>query len=220
MVRAIIVGIALLGFIGFTQGQEIEKKRVEQPFRVQVYTGGPSFTKMAVKFSNNYQDAVTYSGVPLLGVEFDYKVVDWFSIGIDASYRFGKIEFDVMDSTFYEDINERWDLDLSELVDPFGHYELNIPRFKGMVKANFHVLPAASRSDLYFTAGIGYNRSKPKLILNDKEIKFFNRIGKISLPIAYRTSVGYSYSFTNNIGAFAEVGLGGPIFSGGLSVKF
>ena len=220
MVKNLAIGIIATVFAGFAFGQDFERTRIEQPFRVQVYTGGPSWVKMGVNFSNNYQDEVTYSGVPLLGVEFDYKIVDWFSIGVDASYRFGQIEFDILDSTFYTDINDRWDVDLSEYADPFGHYEMKIPRFRAMVKANFHVLPAESRADLYFTAGVGYNRAKPRLFLNDNEIKFVNTIGKFSLPVAYRTSVGYSYHFMNNLGVFAEVGLGGPIVSGGITARF
>ena len=220
MKKKILIGLALFFITGMSNAQEGGAFQVDQPFRIQVYTGGPSLTKVAVDVSNNFQDKLTYSGVPLIGMEFDYKIVDWFSIGLDASYRFGQVEFDVMDSTFFEEVNDRWDINLSNYIDPFGHYELKIPRFRGMLKANFHVLPAESRSDLYFTAGIGYNQSRPKLFIDNNEVEVVSRVGLVSLPVSYRTSVGYSYHFINNLGVFAEVGIGGPIFSGGITARF
>jgi hypothetical protein len=33
-------------------------------------------------------------------------------------------------------------------------------------------------------------------------------------------SAGYSYHFTENIGVFTEVGLGGPLLSAGLTARF
>lgn len=210
MIFAIVNGFA----------QEVKEAEDFNRFRVQAYVGGPSLMKKAVNFSNKFQDKVTWQGTPLMGVEFDYRFAEWFSLGADVAFRTGKVQFDVMDSTFFEEIDNRWDVDVSDFVDPFGHYELKVVRTRVMVKANFHVLPAESRSDLYFTAGIGYNNLNTGLTLDDKRVPFFNKVGKISMPIAYRTSMGYSYNFTENIGVFGEVGLGGPIVSGGLNVKF
>lgn len=217
-IGVVIIAVVLTGLTSLAQ--ERNAFNVENPFRVQVYTGGPNFLKSATKFSSNFQDKVTYNGRPMIGVEADYKIVDWFSLGVDVSYRYGQLDVDVLDSSLFEEINDKWGVDVSQYADPFGHYSLKVPKFKAMVKANFHALPNESRSDLYFTIGIGYNKVKPRLFLDDNEIQFFKRIGTFSLPLAYRTSVGYSYNFTKNIGAFAEVGIGGPIVSGGLNLKF
>jgi hypothetical protein len=199
----------------YTNAQSLDNR-----FRVQVYTGGPSMLKSAVKISNNWQEEVTYSGTPLIGGVFDVRVKDWLSIGIDASYRSGNLEFDIMDSTLYTQIEEKWDIRLDEYVNPFGHYKLKLPRTRVMFNFNIHALPVHSRSDLYFGFGIGYNNVNPRLTLNGEDVKFFKNVGKISLPMAYRTSVGYSYNFSEHVGAFAEIGLGGPIVSGGINVKF
>ena len=220
MKKGLIIGIIAVCSAVTSHAQEGGLLNVDQPFRIQLYTGGPSLTKSIVNFSANYQDKITYSGVPLIGMEFDYKVVDWFSIGLDASFRYGQLNFAVMDSTLFEDIDDRWGINLGEYVDPFGQYKVTIPRFRAMLKANFHVLPAESRSDLYFTAAIGYNRTRPKLFIDDDEVEIVGRIGTISIPVRYRTSIGYSYHFINNLGVFAEVGLGGPIVSGGITARF
>lgn len=216
----------LLAFVVFTslsalgQFDNSPVFNAKHPFRIQVYSGGPSLLKTAFKISENFQDEVTYSGRMLIGIEVDYKITDWFSVGLDGSYRYGQINFDVTDSTFFNEIRDKWDVDVSQIVNPFGEYEMRVPRFRGMAKVNFHVLPAESQSDLYFSAGIGYNRFKPRLYKDGSELKFFKRFSSLSWPVSYRTSVGYTYHPIENVGLFAEAGLGGPIISGGVSVRF
>ena len=194
--------------------------QVAHPFRIQVYTGGPSLLKMAFKISSNYQDELNYSGYPGMGVNIDFKLKSWFSLGAEFNYRYGQIDFDINDSSFYQEITDRFDI-VNELINPFGHYTLKVPRYRFMVNANFHLLKELSRSDLYITMGIGLNRLKPQLYLNGQNLQFLNRyIGFISLPVAFRFSTGYSYHFTQNIGIFGEIGFGGPIFSAGLTARF
>lgn len=207
--------ILVFFWFGIIQAQQIDNR-----FRVQIYSGGPSLLKSAVNISHKWQDEVTYTGTPLVGGVFDVRVKDWLSLGLDVSHRSGSLEFDVLDSTFYTEIEEKWDIRLDEYVNPFGHYQLKLPRTRIMFNLNIHALPIDSRSDLYFGFGVGFNKVKPRLTLNGNEISYFKNIGKISLPIAYRTSIGYSYNFSEHFGAFAEFGFGGPIVSGGLNFKF
>ena len=193
--------------------------QADKPFRIQTYVGGPSMLKLAFKFSNQFQDKVNYQGNPGVGVEFGYKLFDWLSLGVDMNYRYGQIDFTVEDSTFFQEIDDKWDIDLSGF-SPFGDYTMKIPRFRTTILANFHVLPATSRSDLYFTLGIGFNKVRTRLYLNDNLIDFSKKLGTISMPLAYRTSVGYSFHFVENVGIFTEIGLGGPIISAGLTARF
>lgn len=194
--------------------------QVAHPFRFQVYTGGPSLLKMAFKISSNYQDKVTYSGNPSIGFVADYKLKSWFSVGLDVNYRYGQMDFDVSDSMFFQEWDDRLDIVLG-VFDPFGHYTLKIPRYRVMANMNFHFLKAYSRSDLYLSLGLGVNKVKPKLYIDGQNLQFLNRyIGRISFPLAYRISMGYAFHFTENFGVFSEVGLGGPIISGGLTARF
>ncbi len=201
-------------------GQDNEFLQAKHPFRIQVYTGGPSLLKTAFKISENYQDEITYSGVPQIGLEVDYKLADWISVGVDCSYRYGQLDFNVQDTAFFREVEERIGFEITEIVNPYGDYVVKVPRFRGMAKVNFHVLPADSRSDLYFTAGIGYNRFKPRLFKDGNEIKIVKRFSTFSWPVSYRTSMGYSIHPIENVGLFAEVGIGGPIISGGVTVRF
>ncbi len=206
--------IPLLFYISTCFGQ------VTKPLRLQVYAGGPSFMKMAFKISSKYQDEFTFSGYPGLGVSLDYKLKSWISVGAEFNYRYGQIDFDISDSAFYEVVNDRFDI-VNTVFSPFGHYTLKLPRYRFMANMNFHLLKEYSASDLYFSLGLGFNRLKPQLYLNNQSLEILNRyIGFISLPVAYRISLGYSYHFIPSVGIFAELGVGGPIFSGGITARF
>jgi hypothetical protein len=194
--------------------------QVEKPLRIQVYAGGPSLMKMAFKISSKYQDEFAFSGSPGFGVSMDYKLKSWISVGAEFNYRYGQIDFDISDSAFYQVINDRFDI-VNTVFDPFGHYTLKLPRYRFMANVNFHFLKEYSASDLYLSLGLGINRLKPQLYLNDQSLVILNRyIGFISLPVAYRISLGYSYHFIPSVGIFGELGVGGPIFSGGITARF
>jgi hypothetical protein len=194
--------------------------QVEKPLRIQVYAGGPSLLKMAFKIASKYQDEFTYSGYPGLGVSLDYKLKSWISVGAEFNYRYGQIDFDISDSAFYQVVNDRFDI-VNTIFNPFGHYMLKLPRYRFMANVNFHLLKEYRASDLYISLGLGINRLKPQLYLNDQSLVMLNRyIGFISLPVAYRISLGYSYHFLPSVGIFGELGVGGPIFSGGITARF
>ena len=211
--------LLLLGLSFFSDAQ-INVGSVEHPFRFQVYTGGPSILKAAFHFSSSFQDKVTYSGRSLIGFSADYRLLERLSVGADVAYRYGELNMDISDSSSYVYLRDKWGIDQSDVPNPYGHYRLEIPRLRIMLSATFHALPSHLPSDVYAQFGLGYNRVNAQLFLNDKKIDYFNRIGTFSLPLAYRLSVGYAYHFGNVVGLFTEVGIGGPVFSVGVSAKF
>ncbi|MCC6701879.1 MAG: hypothetical protein IT221_10170 [Fluviicola sp.] len=217
--KQLILLFALFSMLRLS-AQERQIGTVERPFRFQVYTGGPSILKSAFKLSNTFQDEVTYSGKPLIGLSADYRLLPWLSLGTDISYRYGQMQFVIDDSTLFQEIEDKWDVDVSSVVDPFGKYEVTFPRLRIMVVGTAHFLKPTSDADFYMQMGIGYNRVKPRLYLDDSEIRYFNKIGTLSMPVAYRLALGYGYHFGEHFGAFAEVGLGGPIVSAGASFRF
>lgn len=208
---------SLILFLGTLQSVSAQ---VAKPFRIQVYTGGPSILKAAFNFSKSFQDKVTYSGNALIGFSADYRVSDWLSVGGEVTYRYGELNMDITDSSSYVYLRDKWGLNEADIPNPYGHYRLEIPRLRIMAMATAHALGTEQPSDVYAQFGLGYNSVKPTLFLNEKEVEYFNRIGTFSLPLAYRLSVGYGYHFRNAVGVFGEVGIGGPIFSVGVSARF
>lgn len=200
-------------FNGFAQNDRARK------FSVQVYTGGPSLLKWAFKFSTQYQDKITYAGLPGVGGEINYRFNRWVSASADLYYRYGRLEMNVDDLSFYNEISAKWGIQLVG-VNPYGSYRLELPRYKGTLNVLVHALKEESASDIYLSAGLGYNHLKAKLYKEDQELEFTKSIGTISLPIAYRIAAGYAYDIAPMIGLFTEIGIGGPVFSFGVNARF
>ena len=211
--RSLIISIFLL--LGLSSNAQ-----VTHPFRVQFYTGGPSILKAAFNFSSSFQDKVHYSGKALIGFSADYRLNNWISVGLDASYRYGEVNMDISDSSDYVYLRDKWGLNEADIPNPYGHYKLELPRYRIMAMVTAHALGTDQPSDVYAQFGLGYNKVAPYLTLNNKEVEFFKRIGTFSLPLAYRLSAGYAYHFKNFVGVFGEIGIGGPVFSIGLSGRF
>jgi len=201
-------------------GIQFANAQVARPFRVQVYTGGPSILKTAFKFSSSFQDLVHYSGKSLIGFSADYRLNNWLSVGLDATYRYGELNMDITDSSDYVYLRDKWGLNEDDIPNPYGHYRLELPRYRIMAMVTAHALGTDQPSDLYAQFGLGYNRVAPMLFLNDKEVEYFKKIGTFALPLAYRLSAGYAYHFKNYVGIFGEIGIGGPIFTIGVSGRF
>jgi hypothetical protein len=181
--------------------------------------GGPSLLKWAFKFSSQYQNKITYSGLPGIGGEVSYRFNRWVSASADLYYRYGRLEMNVDDLSFYNEIRDKWGIQFDGL-NPLGTYCLELPRYKGTLNVFLHTLKEESASDLYLSLGFGYNKLKARLYKDDQELDFTESIGTISLPIAYRIAAGYAYNFTPMIGLFTEVGIGGPVFAFGLNARF
>jgi hypothetical protein len=175
--------------------------------------------KWAFKFSSQFQDKVTYQGIPGIGGEVKYRFNRWISASADLYYRYGRLEMNVDNLSFYNDIRDKWGIHLDGL-NPLGTYRLELPRYKGTLNVFIHALKEEKPSDLYFSAGLGYNKLKASLYKDDVKVPFSSSLGVISLPIAYRFALGYAYDFTPMIGLFTEVGIGGPIFAFGLNARF
>jgi hypothetical protein len=197
----------------------VSHAQVQHPFRVQVYTGGPSLLKLAFKFSGQFQDKITYDGQPGFGGEVGYRFNRWFSAGLDVNYRYGELHMDVTEPEFFQELDEKWGIDLG-VYDPFGHYKMEINRLRFTLIGNLHLLSEEVPSDLYISMGLGYNHVDARLFLDEKEINYSEKLGTISLPVAYRVSAGYAYHFGSVIGFFGEVGLGGPLLSAGITARF
>jgi hypothetical protein len=202
--------------LGLPKGTDAQ---VSKRFGIQVYTGGPSLLKLAVGISSAYQDKVDYNGLPGVGGAISFKFNRWISLRADLYYKYSQLEMDVNDNPFYNELNDKWGIILNG-IDPFGHYSLALPRYRGNIIADFHFLKDESHSDLDCSLGFGYNRMKPKLLIDNKPVSIINEVGTLSLPFAYRLSLGYTHYFGSTIGLYGEIGIGGPLVSVGMKGRF
>lgn len=216
----LIVFLLLLSNNTFSQGTEAFK--ADYIIRAQAFVGGPSISKQIFNLSSSFQDKVTYESIPLVGFKVETYVYPWLSVGVEGTFKRSTISYEVSDSTLLQELDEKLGISVEDLVgvDPFGIYKLDLPRLRILAKANAHLIPNSEKSDLYLSLGLGLNKLTPRLTKNDQELDFSNAIPKLSLPVAFRLSIGYSYYFIPNVGIMGEIGIGGPLLSIGLTGRF
>lgn len=94
-------------------------------------------------------------------------------------------------------------------------YTAGVDKIRILAKMSFH-FATSDKVDPYLTWGLGYKNTN----VYTTEPSSVNNISLNLVPIAFRIGIGMRYFFTDIVGVHAEVGLGGPLMQGGLSVKF
>ena len=83
------------------------------------------------------------------------------------------------------------------------------------------------RTDFYCHSGIGASIWSPDQVRIEEEILDYSGSTmmtkyvevKNTVPIGFRTGIGFRYLFTKNVGFNVDFGLGGPLLTAGLTVK-
>lgn len=190
--------------------------------KVHAYIGGPSLSKTLFKFSGELKEKISYTNTPLFGGNLEIYLSNWFSLGAELNYRNSRIGYEIVDSTLFQEFKDKLGIDLNELsdVDILGKYTLEFQRLRILAKATAHFLPEAEHSDLFFSIGFGYNGLNYQLMKEGKEIGFSEKIPRLSLPVSFRASLGYSYYFIPNLAITGEFGVISPLLTIGLSGRF
>ncbi len=197
----IMLFILVFTLFGF---QNVKSQIVEEGnVVVDVYYGWPNLYTTALK--NLYADNALDNSIDLgslgpLGLRFEYMLSDKVGIGLDAGYVNTWLEYnekDVSTNTIY-------------------NYKISAPKVHALFKMNFH-FSQSDKLDAFAGFGVGYRNRQFKLETNDptESIDFDSFI-----PVGLRLNIGVRYFLTDNIGLGAEMGLGGPLLSFGVSARF
>lgn len=185
--------------------QAIQKKNVIIDF----YYGFPNLGKEILKNmdqTNQNIQTSAFKGIGPTGVRLEYMIAENFGLGFDFIYSSITTDFSVdslnNDNTVYRTYNV--------------HGYMN--RFRFHVRANYHFVQDDS-FDAYVGFGAGTNM---RTIGFDTDYPNYERTKVTSalFPFSARIAIGSRYYFTNNFGLNLELGLGGPVLSAGVSLKF
>jgi hypothetical protein len=177
-------------------------------FIFDAYYGAPNLGK---SFFNSIEDASTTSnftatGIGPAGLRGEYMIGETFGLGFDVIYNSNNIKYTQIDS-----------------LNPMNtyNYERTMNRLRVQMRFNFHFDVTNPNLDAYFGVAAGTNTRFRKVYIDGVEstTDTFGGSG-VLLPFSLRVCSGMRYYFNQNFGLNAEIGLGGPLISGGLSVKF
>lgn len=200
------LGAALIATMGFnnTANAQVEQGNVI----IDPYYGGPNFGKSFFDLfttDNNIQ-GVELTGIGPCGGRVEYLLADNFGLGIDFIYN------SVAGTGTIDSLNG--DGTIARSYDT----KLYSRRFRVHLRANYHFVQTDAL-DAYLGFGAGTNTRTIGITSDYPNFDEGNVSGAI-IPVSFRVAIGTRYYFTDNIGINAELGIGGPVVSAGLSIKF
>lgn len=205
--KAIIIGFCvacsmILGMQQNLQAQAVEEGNVI----VEGFYGWPNFTTFLLRTAYNLSasdEDVSITGSGPFGARAEYIIMENVGIGIDAYYGASGIAWK------------------SNQITPMGtdtvyDYSVDYKRFSLNVRAAYH-LNVSDNFDAYLSGSLGYRYRRSTI---DTDDPFFTPVEVGSLiPISVRGAIGGRYYISGIVGIGMELALGGPLISGGISVK-
>ena len=176
---------------------------------IDPYYGFPNFGKsLAESFTI---DDAQVKGIGPAGIRIEYLLGDRFGIGVDAIYNNVSVTGTATDTTGFDGMGQP----ITSTVEGRGVAS----RLRIHARFNYHFAVNSENLDVYLGLGAGTNQRFYKYFENDVEQTDFTSSGTL-LPVSARFAAGMRYYFTENIGVNTELGIGGPIISAGLSLRF
>ena len=175
---------------------------------IDPYYGFPNFGK---SIADDIQGTgLTVKGLGPCGLRFEYMVADKLGLGVDFIYNSYSVSYDDTVSTYNSSTNQ--------YESNTYNYKLGMQRIRPQVRLNYHFV-RTDAVDSYIGFGAGGNIRTWSAESTEPNFEDTSDQGTL-LPVSMRIALGTRFYFTDNIGLNLELGLGGPVLSTGLSVKF
>lgn len=156
---------------------------------------------------DNNIDGVQISAIGPAGGRVEYMLADNFGLGVD--FIFNSVAANgTVDSIGTDGVT---------VVQTYDA-KLFMRRYRIQLRGNYH-FAQTDALDAYIGVGAGTNI---RTVGATSDYPGFDdsSVSGALIPVSLRLALGTRYYFTDNIGLNAEIGLGGPVISGGLSFKF
>lgn len=152
-------------------------------------------------------------GLGPTGLRTEFMVNNWLGLGADAMYNQANATFDRTEIDGYVG---------GVAVYGIHHYELTLNRTRIQARINFHIPVKSKRLDWYGGLAFGSNAMKTTLMRDGQKTQNTDDVQPRFhyLSISARTSLGFRYYPTKFVGVSFELGIGGPIFTTGVSTRF
>lgn len=176
------------------------------------YGGFPNFGKMFITTNLDAYKTEYLKGIGPSGFRAEYLVDDNIGVGFDFMYNYVDFKYKMLDSSYFGD----------QIVTSNNEYHSIMKRLRIHFRFNYHFEHDDPRFDTYVGFGLGYNNRTYSSTKNgiDNTNEFKSRIQLIPFPVSARVCFGGRYYFSQYVGLVGEVGLGGPLVSLGLALKY
>ncbi len=199
--KRILVILLTAASVCFTTGT-LEAQAVEEGN--SIITVGLGYPNLGKAVFNLYEAETGYhaGGFGPMHIKYEYILSEKFGVGVSLGY----VGFDI---TWQEDAFD-------------GSNKTYDTGFKGssigiLARFNYH-FATGDKVDPYFGVGAGYNNWSFEYYSDDPD-NDGEEILDFPLNVGFETTVGARYYFTDNIGAYAEIGFGKSLLQAGLAIK-
>lgn len=179
--------------------------------------GFPNFTNtwfklIAIGTEENYSN----SAFGPLHAKFEYALTDKLGLGLSVNFATAK---------------GQWDETTSEYNTTTGMYEentytetLRLTSWNALARINWHWVDH-DKVDFYTGIGIGYNSNKFNYTSTDPDFDEETEMEEVNqlvnlVPIGYETTLGLRYLFSDNLGAYMELGWSKSLMQIGVVGRF
>lgn len=204
--KKLSLGILTAAALVFGINQQASAQVEQGSIIIDPYYGYPNFgKKLADAVASDSAENVDITGIGPAGLRAEYLISDNFGIGIDFIYNSVGITYDytVTDGTGTHNYTDK----------------INQQRFRVHLRMNYHFVQT-DVMDAYVGFGAGTNIRRYTATSTDPAYEEPDALSGALIPVSVRIALGTRFYFTENIGLNAELGLGGPVISAGLSIKF
>lgn len=208
---ALTTALLICGWMTSNAVAQDEFKSVQKGnFIFDPYYGAPNFGKNLIKdltFSNSNISSNGSGGMGPMGFRAEYLLADKFGLGVDFIYNSASMDLS------YDSLNT--DGSLYKTYNGIAKMQ----RVRIQLRFNYHFV-STENLDAYVGLGAGTNTRIWSIENTDSGYDFGKeqRAGSL-IPFSMRFAAGVRYYFIPNLGFNAEIGLGGPLVSAGLSLK-
>lgn len=145
------------------------------------------------------------------GIRGEYMLADQFGLGFDVIFATLRSSYTQVDSVY------------NGTTDSFDAVETDIEtrnrRLRVQLRFNYHFAISNPNLDAYMGVGAGSNTRFRTRNENGVEVEEDDYFDFEVIPVSFRICTGMRYYFSPKIGVNAELGLGGPLISAGLSFR-
>jgi hypothetical protein len=204
--KKLSIGILTALTLVFGVNQQVSAQVEQGSIIIDPYYGYPNFgKKFADAIVSDSAENVDITGIGPAGLRAEYLISDNFGVGFDFIYNSVGVKYNytVTDGTgthSYED-------------------KINQQRFRVQLRMNYHFVQT-DVMDAYVGFGAGTNIRRFSTESTDPNFIAPDALTGALIPVSIRLALGSRFYFTDNIGLNVELGLGGPVLSGGISIKF
>ena len=166
--------------------------------------GFPNWGKSLLNAFNTYDD-YKVSGFGPLHFRGEYGLSDKIGLGLSINYV-----------SFAASWIDNTTIGVNGNIIPYS-YKVTVTSLSALARMNIH-FATSEKLDPFWGIGVGYRTGGYHFTSNDPDVSA-QKIGNI-IPVGFETTIGLRYYFTDNIGAYVEMGLAKSLIQAGLAVAF